>query len=168
MKRWRDVYFKDDPDGLAPSSIVLTTLAGILYGGEDHPTDALATILNGIHEWSLREKIRLRNPSNKDEWITDRWEKRPQMYEAFLVAIRDFRRRWNELIDCGRYPDFVDELKALFETVPVTKAVKKFAESRLNGRRNGSLSMERGSGVIMTKSRTPAVRVKDHTFYGEE
>lgn len=169
MKRWRDVYFKDDPDRLAPSSIVLTTLAAHLYDGEDHPTDALATILNGIRDWARREPIRLRNPTNPDEWITDRWVQRPEMYRAFLTAAEDFRVRWNDLIERGRYPDFVGELKALFEEVPVTRAVKKFAESRMEGRRNGSLVMERTTGVIMTKAAsTPAVRVKDHTFFGEE
>lgn len=168
LKRWRDVYFADDEDGLAPSSIVLTTLAGHLYKGEDHPTDALVTILDGIRDWSQVEKIRLRNPSNEEEWITDRWDKRPEMYEAFLVAIEDFRQRWHHLVERGRYPSFVEELKALFENVPVTRAVKKFAEGRAGGRRNGSLLMERATGVIMTKSASQSVRVKDHTFFGEE
>jgi len=176
LKRWRDVYFKNDPDRLAPSSIVLTTLAGHLYQGEEHPTDALATILSGILEQAAKGPIRLRNPSNEDEWITDRWTQRPEMYEAFLESIEDFRGRWDDLIAHGCYPDFVDELKDLFEVAPVTRAVKKFAEARLQGRRNGSLLMERASGVIVTKSapaavRSPqqsAVRVKDHTFYGEE
>jgi hypothetical protein len=170
MKRWRDVYFRDDPDRLAPSSIVLTTLAAHLYDGADHPTDAVGTILNDINTLARSGPIRLKNPSNPDEWITDRWAQRPDMYRAFLTAIEDFRVRWNELVERGRYPDFVGELKALFEEVPVTRAVKKFAESRLEGRRNGSLLMERATGVIMTKGATTAraVRVKDHTFFGEE
>src|SRR5207244_7386909 len=61
FKRWRDVVFAGR-EHLQPSSIVLTTLAGRLYQGEYHPTDALVTILDGIYTWSLREKIVLWNP----------------------------------------------------------------------------------------------------------
>jgi hypothetical protein len=30
-------------------------VAGLLYRGEDHPTEALATILDGIHGWASSE-----------------------------------------------------------------------------------------------------------------
>ena len=58
-----------------------------VYQGENHPTDALTKILDGIYYWSLREKIVLWNPSNLKECITDKWLEQPEMYDAFLDAV---------------------------------------------------------------------------------
>jgi hypothetical protein len=170
LKRWRDVAFEDRMN-LAPSSIILTTLAGLLYRGEDHPTEALATILDGIHRLASAEPIRLQNPSNPKESITDRWNDKPEMYDAFIEEIADLRVRWHKLIQKGRFPDFISELKALFTEVPVTRAVTKFAESRGEARRNGSLYIEKATGNLGIAS-TPAVipgtlRVKEHAFHGQ-
>ena len=46
LKRWRDLAFADEC--LAPISVVLTTLAGMHYGGEESVSEALTTILAGI------------------------------------------------------------------------------------------------------------------------
>lgn len=169
LKRWRDVAFQGR-EKLAPSSIILTTLAGHLYRNERHPTDALATILDGIHAWANQEDIRLKNPSNDKESITDRWNEKPEMYEAFLDGIFDLRTRWHKLIDNGRFPDFVGELKDLFEELPVTRAVKKFAESRGLGRGNGTLFMDKATGALSLASgpgvMRGGVKVKEHTFHG--
>jgi hypothetical protein len=166
LKRWRDVAFKGRM-ALAPSSIVLTTLAGLLYRGESHPTDALVTILDGIHRWSQREAIRLQNPTNDKEWITDRWNDKPEMYEAFIEAVYGLRVCWHKLVSDGRFPDLIDDLKDLFLDAPVSQAVKKFAESRAAARRGGALYVEKGSGALTTAA-AAAVKMKDHTFYGEE
>ena len=47
LKRWRDVRFKEDMD-LAPSSIILTTLGGEQYTGQQICSDALTNILEGM------------------------------------------------------------------------------------------------------------------------
>ena len=169
LKRWRDVAFKDRMH-LAPSSIVLTTLAGHLYRGESHPTDALVTILDGIHDWSSSEDIRLQNPSNPKEWITNRWNDRPAMYDAFVEGIYDLRTRWNKLVDKGRHPDYIDDLKELFDDAPVNRAVREFAERRGVARRNGTLTVEKATGALGVAMVPGVVRgtlkVKDHTFHG--
>jgi hypothetical protein len=170
LKRWRDVAFKNHMD-LAPSSIILTTLAGLLYRGEDHPTDALATILDGIHGWARTEPIRLQNPSNPKEWITDRWNDKPVMYDAFIAKVFEFRMRWHKLIQKGRFPDFITDLKALFDEGPVSRAITKFAGSRGAARRNGSLFVEKTTGRLGIASTAGVVqgtlKVTDHAFHGE-
>jgi hypothetical protein len=170
LKRWRDVAFKKRLE-LTPSSIILTTLAGLLYRGEQHPTEALATILDGIHNWANREPIRLQNPSNPKESITDRWNDKPGMYDVFIEKVFDFRVRWHKLIQKGRFPDFVTELEALFTEVPVTKALTKFAERRGEARRNGALYVEKATGslgIATTPGLAPGrLKVKDHAFHGE-
>lgn len=170
LKRRRDIAFKGR-ENLAPSSIILTTLCGLLYRGEDHPTDALMNILNGICEWAGRETIRLVNPSNPKECITDRWNDKPEMYTAFIQEIVDMRVRWEKLIRYGRYPGFVAELRDLFGEYHVARAITKFAESRGDARRNGLLYVEKSTGVLGVAA-SPVVargivKVKDHTFHGQ-
>jgi Second Messenger Oligonucleotide or Dinucleotide Synthetase domain len=169
LKRWRDVAFKGR-ENLQPSSIILTTLAGYLYGGENHPTDALTTILDGIYKWANTESIRLQNPSNPKEWITDRWAEKPAMYDAFLAEVFALRVQWQKLIDKGRFPDFVADLKILFTDVPVTRALKKFAEVRGEARSNGTLFMEKGTGILGVAAApatlSPGMKVKGHAFHG--
>ena len=170
LKRRRDIAFKGR-EKLAPSSIILTTLCGLLYQGEDHPTDALMNILNGVCDWASREPIRLVNPSNPKEWITDRWNDRPEMYTAFVREIFDLRVRWEKLIKHGRYPGFVAELRELFGEHHVARAVTKFAERRGEARSDGKLLIEKATGVLSVAA-SPAVasgsvKVKGHTFHGE-
>jgi hypothetical protein len=178
LKRWRDVAFKGRTN-LAPSSIVLTTLAGRLYDGDTHPTEALLTILNGIHEWACAEPIRLRNPSNPKEWITDKWDGDAELYDAFLEAILDLRVRWQKLVREGQFPRMVQDLKALFDEAPVTKAFTRFGERRAEARVAGNLVAERATGVVSIRpaasvlplAAAPAGRaipVRDHTFHGQE
>jgi len=174
FKRWRDVAFKDREE-LAPSSIILTTLSGTLYQGEHHPTDALATILDGVCLWSQRvEQIELMNPSNPKERITDRWKDKPEAYDAFIGAVHDFRYAMHRLIDRGRYPDCIEDLKELFGDYPVQRAFTKFAKRRKEASDSGRLLMEKILGVlaVISKSLPPAaapgfVKGKGHTFYGE-
>lgn len=172
FKRWRDVVFAGR-EHLQPASIVLTTLSGMLYQGERHPTDALATILDGIYYQSLREKIVLWNPSNPKEFITDKWREKPEMYDAFLDAVYAFRVALHKMINEGRYPDLIDDLKDMFGDWPVARAFTQFAERRQRARGNGSLLMERATGVLSVAA-TPrvtaapgSVKVKSHTFHGE-
>src|SRR4029077_11506203 len=102
---------------------------------------------------------------------TDRWNDKPAMYDAFIAEVFDLRVRWHKLIQKGRFPDFITELKALFTEVPVTRAVTKFAESRGAARRNGSLFVEKATGSLGVASSPGMVqgtlKVKDHAFHGE-
>lgn len=72
MKRHRDIRFKDDPD--APRSIVLTTLAGLHYGGEELVSDALLAVLDGIIDQIASEPngvIEVPNPVNPAEMFCE-------------------------------------------------------------------------------------------------
>ena len=171
FKRWRDLAFRGR-DKLAPSSIVLTTLSGILYEGESHPTDALVTILDGIYEWSLRaDQIELFNPANPVECITDRWKDNPEAYDAFIAEVYALRVAMHKLVEGSRYPDMIDDLKEMFGDWPVARAFTTFAERRKAASDGGKLLMERATGalsVAATPAAAPApfVKSRGHTFHG--
>jgi hypothetical protein len=168
LKRWRDVKF-EGREGIAPSSIVLTTLAGKLFRGEAHPTDAIMNILDGIARWAQREPIRFQNPSNETEWFTNKWDADPEMYEIFLEEVAEFRVRWERLLTKRGLPEKIAELKRLFQEAPVTNAVGKFAEARRTAA-GVSLQTSKSNGAIRigTAGAAPVgfVANKPHGFHG--
>ncbi len=158
---------------LAPSSIVLTTLAAQLYGGETHPTDALANILDGICHWAQRvDQIVLENPSNPGEILTDRWNNNRKAYDAFIEAVNEFRVAMHQLIDEGQYPDCIKDLKELFGDWPVARAFTIYAERRKAASDSGLLYTDKTSGNLSLGYYTGAaaagmMKNKGHTFHGE-
>lgn len=172
LKRWRDVAFKGR-EKLAPSSIVLTTLAAELYEGDHHPTVALLNILSGICAKAGEGKIHLVNPSNPAESVTDRWVKDPQSYQAFIDGIVDFHTRWQKMVYDGTFPQMIKDLKELFDEAPVTKALTKFGERRETARKADKLVVECATGTIRMPALVAApvaasLPVKDHRFHGAE
>jgi Second Messenger Oligonucleotide or Dinucleotide Synthetase domain len=168
MKRRRDLYYADDPD-LAPISIVLTTLAADVYTGEPSVSKALTSVLDSIVqriEASRRcgeKHLRLCNPSNVAEDLTERWDSNQPAYEAFVEGILEFHQRWSQLI--ARGGNVNSELEALFgETVArvLKTRAKRLQESRVAGRLGVT-----SSGII-TSACAGAVSMRPNTFYGAE
>ena len=175
LKRWRDVRFKEDMD-LAPSSIILTTLGGEQYTGQQICSDALTNILEGMVAFARSNRRSLYNPANAGELISEKWVKDDRAYRAFCDRIVEFRDKWQELLAAARSPihgmgDVAVRLRELFGE-PAVAAVKAVSERIRDARSNGALYVEKQSGSIITA--TPAasivpsvVKVRSNTFYGE-
>jgi hypothetical protein len=167
-KRWRDVHYAEDPE-LAPISIVLTTLAGHTYRGERSVSLALTSMLNGVVELidasqrAGEKHLRIFNPSNLAEDLSERWDSTPSAYDAFERGTRDFHRRWSQLI--ARQGGVDAELIALFGE-PVTTVLRKRAQ-RLQESRLGRKSGVTSAGII-TSSSAATVHVRPNTFHGAE
>jgi hypothetical protein len=168
-KRWRDLFYQNVDPKLAPISIVLTTLAATTYRGERSVSQALTSMLNGILELielSRRKgdvHLHLNNPSNIAEDLTERWDSNPAAYGAFERGIRDFQRRWSQLI--ARQLSAYSELTQLFGE-PVAAALKKRAQSVQETRKTEKLGVT-GIGRI-TPLAIASVPIKRNTFYGTE
>ena len=72
LKRHRDVMFERDPDG-KPISIIITTLAAAVYGGESDLQSALAHILAEMGHRVNSSIPRVPNPVNPLEDFADKW-----------------------------------------------------------------------------------------------
>src|SRR2546422_3351034 len=131
IKRWRDVYYCDADPKLAPISILLTTVAASVYRGEPSVSQALTSVLGGIVnliDVSRRAgecHLRVCNPSNLAEDLSERWDSNPVAYRAFEEGIRDFHRRWLQMI--ARAGNVNVELEALFGE-PVKAVLRKRAQ----------------------------------------
>lgn len=169
IKRWRDLYYAGKEADLTPISVVLTTLAAYCYRGEPSVSSALTTILNGtvgLIDASRRKHekyLRILNPSNPAENLSERWDSNPNAYLAFESGIRAFAERWSRLMT--RQENVNSELETLFGE-PVKAVLKKRAQRLQESRSAGKLGVT-ASGIIspVAASVMPA---RPNTFYGSE
>jgi len=91
LKRHRDVMFVDDPDNLAPVSIIITTLTAQIYDNEDNIADTLRNFLNTAETYVMErkqgEKYVIENPSYRSENFADKWNENPQKADAFFAWV---------------------------------------------------------------------------------
>lgn len=101
MKRYRDLYFEKD-DTYATTSIVITTLMGHFYAGENSIYETLENTVLRIRQSYLtsvnsKQKFKILNPVNPDEDFTDKWT--DKHYFHFYGFINDFYLKWQNLRD---------------------------------------------------------------------
>ncbi|WP_298829955.1 nucleotidyltransferase [uncultured Planococcus sp.] len=170
MKRYRDIYFEKSPKK-APISIVLTTLAGEFYGNQSSVNDAIEGILDGILNAAQKGKITVYNPQNKLEILSERWDEKPELYDSFLLFIRDFRVKWTEIND-AKEKGFIEVailLKEMFGEEPISKGLNKQAKVNEAFRKSGKLGITAAGlvGFAPTAAAEEFTSVKRNTFYGE-
>jgi len=98
MKRYRDIYFKNREHRV--SSIVITTLAGQLYQGENSIFETIDQLISRIRNGYTESlnggyKFKVLNPVNSEEDFTDSWT--DHHYQAFYNFVTDFNKRWQSL-----------------------------------------------------------------------
>jgi hypothetical protein len=174
LKRWRDVRFKDDMH-LAPSSIILTTLAGERYNGEPACCDALTSILEGLVAFARSNRRELRNPANPDEIISEKWLRDERAYQAFYARVVEFRDEWLKVLETARSPvqGMGEVTKLLYELFgePVVGAVKAAQERVARAREGRDLYVDRATGALVTSVPATSIatvsKVRPNNFYGK-
>jgi hypothetical protein len=101
IKRYRDIYFDKIPQ-YATSSVILTTIAGHFYKGENSIFETIDAILSRIQQESaalqLRQsRLKITNPVNPQEDFSEKWDKEPKLYQHFLAFTKDFYEKWQLL-----------------------------------------------------------------------
>lgn len=168
LKRWRDWHYVQDCE-LAPISVVLTTLAGHTYRGQRSVSDAMTSILSGIVglieacRQAGQRRLRVLNPSNLAEDLSERWDSNIGAYRAFEEGIRDFHQRWTRVL-LGRQGAYA-ELEMLFGE-PFRTVLKKRAKKLQSLRDDGKLGVTRTGGIVAGGS--PAAPIRPNTFHGEQ
>lgn len=98
IKRYRDIYFHDNDYRV--SSIVITTLLGQLYQGENSIFETIDNVVRRIRDnfsAAVNQGISFKvyNPVNNEEDFTDSWTS--NHYSAFYNFISDFHTKWQNL-----------------------------------------------------------------------
>lgn len=164
LKRHRDVVF--DGSKNAPSSILLTTLAGHYCQGERTIIEALFNILLSTLraiEFSWPARIMLYNPGNEAECLTDQWTE--ESYTAFVTFIKNFHAaflRLTRLVGQG-YSAMVPELERLFdEDGRITKRALNEMAKRLQSMRLSGGLRATGAGLAIGKG----IPIPTNKYYG--
>jgi hypothetical protein len=169
IKRYRDIYFHDD-DTFKTSSIILTTIAGLYYNGEESIYLTVENIVNRIRQHTIHNSWRLKvlNPVNSEEDFTDKWEREPRYYQAFKTFYEHLYEQWHELkkengiISEGRI------LKDLFGDELYFNAQTSQADIIEKSRNANQLGINRNSGIIGTAGTVSTSLVKTNTFFGND
>ena len=166
IKRYRDIYFQND-DSYKTSSIILTTISGLYYQGEDSIFDTvnniITTIRTNVNQPAGRLKIL--NPVNADEDFTDKWDDDPEYYVAFKRFSSHLYNEWQKLkMQQGVLNEGVI-LKGLFGDDIFTKAQTSHSMLINELRKSKSLAAARNTGILSSISST-STGVKSNTFFG--
>lgn len=166
IKRWRDLHYAHQLE-LAPVSIVLTTLLGNHYFGEQSISSSLAGAIDAIlSKLPSAGRLIVTNPSHPQEELSERW-KDGDAYQAFVKGLRLLRTQMRELIaspDMGQMSAMAQTMfgesvaKAAFEQQ--AQAIKKFRDE-------DRMRVGRSMAGIVGLSATAAAPIPRNTFYGE-
>jgi hypothetical protein len=168
LKRWRDLAYAHSKDH-APISIILTTLTGLHYGGQDSVSTALTEIVEKIVAElpPIDSRLIVLNPVNPQEDLSEKWDTNPKAYRAFAIGMNDLLRQLRGLFVAQPLDSLCERLSKLFGEDTSKAAIREFAQSVESNRTDGSLYARRHSGALSKIGASAAViPVRPHTFYG--
>src|SRR5207237_4158525 len=146
------------------------TLAAQNYAGHASVSEAMTIVLSGIAGMIpnvAHRRLKVTNPTNPDEDLSERWDGDPDAYLAFVSWLTDFRANWAELMRQQSLPNIKAVLEKMFgERIAkevVEEHIKAYDESRLAG----GLGVERGTGRIVPAATAAATAIPRNTFYGD-
>lgn len=94
LKRHRDIMFENNSED-KPVSIIITTLMGNLYDGEETILETITNFANSVEVYLLSNKkadhYSIPNPSLESEDFANKWIEHPERQEAFFAWIRQVK-----------------------------------------------------------------------------
>jgi hypothetical protein len=161
MKRHRDIAFGAAVG--APSSILITTMAGRLYRGDTNVADALVKILVEI-ENEIRSvwpgRISVPNPTDSAEDLCKKFN--DEQYASFARWAIGFSDQVRKLKGMTGLEKIASALKSLFGEKITTNVVKSYTQGLYEARRSGGLRYG-APGIGVTRG----IVVPRHTFHGD-
>lgn len=172
MKRFRDVYYKDK-DSSGVRSIVITTLAGTYYNGEDNEYIAISNILQCIQNEinkSNGKPLEILNPANTAEKLSEKWDSEPEAYKDFCNFIYDFKNKWSNLMTLESLKSKAIVLQELFGETVSQEVLKEQASYINKCRSNNKLGVSTSTGILTFLNENTSNNLKavtQNTFFGE-
>jgi hypothetical protein len=154
IKRYRDIYFEKCPEH-ATSSVILTTIAGHFYKGENSVFETIDSILLRVQQESEAQqlkhfRLKITNPINPKEDFSEKWDKNPLLYQSFLSFTKDFYEKWQLLKQ--NFSESATAYETLFGDSTYKRAIKEQIE-RL-GKVSSNRLINAGSLIIGGNVRT--------------
>lgn len=161
LKRRRDLVF-DGGEGVAPRSIVLTTLAARMYAGQLAVSTTLLDVVANIRRLTQETSgiLVVPNPQNEAENFAEKWN--AHSYRLFVRFIDDFHQDLQRLARLQGLSVVSDELSGLFGEEYVEKAMNRFSE---RARRKKDLNALRVAGTGLSLGASGR-KIPKHDFFG--
>lgn len=167
LKRHRDIKYRNasqEEKDNKPISIIITTLVGYLYTGDETILDLICKFVNDFHEYveiDENGKYIIRNPINEEENFADKWAIYPQRKEVFYSWVEDLKKDlitnnfmiFDDLVDKGNH------LKSIFGASVIESVFEKRAKTM------GKKYIKTESIATLTNNETKTA-VRKHNFYG--
>jgi hypothetical protein len=168
-KRWRDIHYKASPES-APISIVLTTIAGALYRGDQSISGALGSILDGTATLvkTSRDRIVVSNPKNPDEDLSEKWGTEPAKYRSFVEGVHEFDVQLKALVQLRGLDKIARALERLFGEEIAKRSIENQTRDIEASRARSELGVTKLSGILTASVGKSVQSVPLNTFYGEE
>jgi hypothetical protein len=171
LKRHRDTMFAEDSSD-APISIIISTLAGMGYGGGGNLYETLKEILSYMDSAVRIDSsglYHIENPVEKSENFADKWNEERSKAEGFY---RWLQRAQKDIINNPESTFGLDliakGMKSAFGDKVVTRAYNTVGDKMHTLSKSGELGVLGSAGGLVGTSRAAAAKpVKKHTFYGE-
>ena len=171
LKRHRDISFANDKEGVAPISIIITTLAARAYNNERNVYDALNGILSRMAYYIEKDesgKYKICNPVMEEENFADKWAIEPEKAKAFFDWLE---RAKEEIITKPMLLEGVVEqsklIKSCFGDKVTNRAYNRIGEETRIARENQNLYTSNLRGGVTTVADEDSKPIPGHTFYGE-
>ena len=171
LKRHRDLYFADNLDN-RPSSIIITTLAGLAYRGGGSLYDVLREVTGDMPQYlRLVDGVwMLPNPVQEQENFADYWAAEPTRANWFFEWIQAAAVDFGVFAQGGGLNVTVTRLQKAFGVRAGEAAARSMSEGLHSARTAGTLRMVVGTGALTVASiaeRDTATRsIGDHAFHG--
>jgi len=177
IKRYRDLYYHDD-DELKVSSIILTTIAGQFYKGNNAIVDTIKNIVDDIYSkfhYFPDEPFDILNPANvpadKNDNFADKWKNDKRLYKSFQEFIKDFKTNWDKIENYQELNESKDTLTKLFGDNYINEAFsanEKYTKFYHNQATQVSKAMSSGALAFSGADNQKKHKVEDRGgFYGE-
>lgn len=168
IKRFRDLHFEKSKEFSTPS-IVLTTIAGEYYKGEDSiflTIDSIVTQLQQKIGLSPKTRIKVSNPVNQNEDFTDKWENEPDYYVAFSKFINSLYFSWQNLKKENGVIEEGNILKSIIGDNLYSESLKDQSLLVEDFRKKGKLFTSTISGALTT-GKDSTKPIQKNTFFGK-
>lgn len=166
LKRWRDVRYETEPTR-APISIVLTTLAGQHYAAEQTPFEALSRTVKCVLASLPRSgRLKVCNPSNSEEDLSERWDGDPSAYDVFVEGMIALHDSLGSLRSARGILPIKKILGELFGEKLAETVINEQARDVEQERQGGRLRVATISGSLTSVTGSGTAPIRRNTFYG--
>lgn len=168
LKRHRDIQYAnatDEERECKPISIIITTLVGKMYSGNESIVDLIDKFCTSYEEYieiDSNGNYVIPNPVNKNENFADKWKIYPKRQEAFFNWVENLKYDLitNNFMIFDDITEKTNYLKKVFGNKTIANVFEK---------RNSFMSeryIDRKNIATITANKTDA-KVKEHTFFGK-